>query len=142
VSGQIHAPAALPGGKIPGTQWVGGWEGPRAGLDAEVAKGEIPCSCRELNPGRPVRSLVNTLTELFRLLSERRATFHKNCILIWRSLRLAAGMPVFPVTFRMKHSRSHSNMDRTLDLHAAQRSEGSGMVEYNLWLQSYESKGN
>jgi hypothetical protein len=31
--------------------------GPRAGLDA-VAKTEIPCPCRELNPGRPACSVV------------------------------------------------------------------------------------
>jgi hypothetical protein len=33
VSGQRHAPAALPLGKKPGTDWVGGWVGPSAGLD-------------------------------------------------------------------------------------------------------------
>jgi hypothetical protein len=41
VSGQLHAPAALPKGKQPpGTHWIGGWVGPRAGLDA-VKKGKI-----------------------------------------------------------------------------------------------------
>jgi hypothetical protein len=35
VSGQGHAPAALyPRGKDPDTHWIGGWVGPRAGLDA------------------------------------------------------------------------------------------------------------
>jgi hypothetical protein len=34
VSGQLHAPAALPfGGRAPSTHWIGGWVGPRAGLD-------------------------------------------------------------------------------------------------------------
>ena len=28
-----HAPAALPPGKRPGTHCVGGWVGPKAGLD-------------------------------------------------------------------------------------------------------------
>jgi hypothetical protein len=38
--------------------------GPRAGLDA-VARGESrQCPYRELNPGRPARSLVSILTEL------------------------------------------------------------------------------
>jgi hypothetical protein len=38
VSGQIHAPAALPPGeRAPGTHWVGAWVGPRAGLDDVVA---------------------------------------------------------------------------------------------------------
>jgi len=30
VGGQIHAPAALPPGKRPGTHCIGGWMGPRA----------------------------------------------------------------------------------------------------------------
>jgi hypothetical protein len=34
MSGQRHAPIALPPGeRAPGTHWVGGWVGPRAGLD-------------------------------------------------------------------------------------------------------------
>jgi hypothetical protein len=31
--GQLHAPAALPPGNRPGTHCIGGWVGPRAGLD-------------------------------------------------------------------------------------------------------------
>jgi hypothetical protein len=44
VSGQLHAPAA----RIRGTHWVGGWMGPRAGLDA-VEKRKIPSPGRESN---------------------------------------------------------------------------------------------
>ena len=33
VGGQLHAPAALPPGKRPGTHCIVGWVGPRAGLD-------------------------------------------------------------------------------------------------------------
>ena len=33
VGGQRHAPAALPPGKRPGTKFIEGWVGPRAGLD-------------------------------------------------------------------------------------------------------------
>ena len=33
VSGQRHAPTALLPGKRPGTHCIGGWVGPRAGLD-------------------------------------------------------------------------------------------------------------
>jgi hypothetical protein len=33
VGGQRHAPADLPPGKRPGTHCIGGWVGPRAGLD-------------------------------------------------------------------------------------------------------------
>jgi len=39
--------------------------GPRAGQDP-AAKRKIPCSCRESNPGCPVRSLVTILTEATR----------------------------------------------------------------------------
>jgi len=33
VGGQRHVPAALPLGMRPGTHCIGGWMGPRAGLD-------------------------------------------------------------------------------------------------------------
>jgi hypothetical protein len=34
MSGQLHAPATLrPRERAPGTHWIGGWVGPRAGLD-------------------------------------------------------------------------------------------------------------
>ena len=33
VGGQRHAPAALPPGKNPGTRYIAGWVGLRAGLD-------------------------------------------------------------------------------------------------------------
>jgi hypothetical protein len=33
VGGQIHAPVALPPGNRPGTHCMGGWVGPRDGLD-------------------------------------------------------------------------------------------------------------
>jgi hypothetical protein len=35
----------------PGTHWIGGWVGPRAGLDAVEKRKILPC--REQNPGRP-----------------------------------------------------------------------------------------
>jgi hypothetical protein len=42
VSGQLHAPAALPPAKeTPGTHWIGGWVGPRTVLDT-VVKRKIP----------------------------------------------------------------------------------------------------
>jgi hypothetical protein len=53
VSGQRHAPAALnPRWKDPpGTHWIGGWVGLRAGLDTE-AREKILCLWQESNPGR------------------------------------------------------------------------------------------
>jgi hypothetical protein len=49
VSGQLHAPAALPLGRAPGTHWIRGWVGPRTVLNA-VVKRKIPSPRRESNP--------------------------------------------------------------------------------------------
>jgi hypothetical protein len=48
-----------------GTHWVGGWVGPRTGLDA-VAKRKIPSPFRESNPNHPAHSQVALPTELSR----------------------------------------------------------------------------
>jgi hypothetical protein len=48
-------PRFTPGEKTPGTHWIAGWVGPRAGLDAR-ARRKILCPCRGSNPGRPFRS--------------------------------------------------------------------------------------
>jgi hypothetical protein len=54
VSGQLHAPAALPPReRAPVTHWIGNWVGPRAVLDA-VVKRKIPSSRREWNPRTPI----------------------------------------------------------------------------------------
>jgi hypothetical protein len=37
--------------EAPGSHWIGGWVGPRAGLDA-VVKRKIPSPCRELDVSR------------------------------------------------------------------------------------------
>jgi hypothetical protein len=46
VSGHLHAPATLPPRKEP-PDWIGGWMGTRAGLDA-VETGINSCPCRKL----------------------------------------------------------------------------------------------
>jgi hypothetical protein len=47
---------ALPLGKgPPGTHWIGGWVGPRAGLDTEAGR-KVLCPCRGSNPSCLVRS--------------------------------------------------------------------------------------
>jgi hypothetical protein len=53
VSGQLHAPAALPPGKKPDTLWIGGWVGPRTVLEA-VVKRKIPSPRRESIPRTPI----------------------------------------------------------------------------------------
>jgi hypothetical protein len=49
------------------THWIGGWMGPRAGLDA-VAKRKNPYPCQESNPSCPAHNLVTIPTELLWLL--------------------------------------------------------------------------
>jgi hypothetical protein len=44
-----------PGERTPCTHWIGGWVGPRAGLDAG-ARRKILCPCWESNPDRPAHS--------------------------------------------------------------------------------------
>jgi hypothetical protein len=58
VSGQLHASAALPPGKQPpGTHWIGGWVGPRAGVDDMEKRKFLTLPGLELWPlGRPARS--------------------------------------------------------------------------------------
>jgi hypothetical protein len=63
VSGELHVPAALRPGKKPGTHWIGGWVGPRAGLDfwrkeKSLAPTGIP------TPDCQARSLVAIRTTL------------------------------------------------------------------------------
>jgi len=53
VGGKLHAPAALPPRKRPDTHCVGGWVGPRAGLDG-CGKSRPPTGIR--SPDRPARS--------------------------------------------------------------------------------------
>jgi hypothetical protein len=48
-------PRFTPGERTPGTHWIGGWAGPRAGLDAE-ARRKILCPFRGSNPDCPARS--------------------------------------------------------------------------------------
>jgi hypothetical protein len=47
VNGQLLAPAALHKERALSSHWIGGWVGPRAGLEAMV-KRKIPIPCREL----------------------------------------------------------------------------------------------
>jgi hypothetical protein len=50
VSNQLHDPGGFtPRERAPGTQWIGGWVGPRAGLDT-VVKSNIPSPCWDSNP--------------------------------------------------------------------------------------------
>jgi hypothetical protein len=58
--------------RAPCTHYIGGWMGPRTGLDMTAKKKNFSSlTCRKLNPGRPARTLVTILTELPRLCAFR-----------------------------------------------------------------------
>jgi hypothetical protein len=59
-----------PEGRARGTRWIGGWMGPRAGLDDMEKRKKISCSCQECNPDfQPVAFAL--MTELSRLYLKR-----------------------------------------------------------------------
>jgi hypothetical protein len=69
VSGQLHAPAALPPGKdppVPNGQEAG-WAPESFWTQLRRDKKKHYCPCRELNHDRPARILVSALTELSQL---------------------------------------------------------------------------
>jgi hypothetical protein len=49
-----------PLGRTHGTHWIGGWVGPRAGLDTQ-ARGKIHCLCRDWTP--VIQSVVRHYTD-------------------------------------------------------------------------------
>jgi hypothetical protein len=53
VSVELHAPVALPGVIASAILWLGGWVGPRAGLDV-VKKRKIPSHRQVSNPRTPI----------------------------------------------------------------------------------------
>jgi hypothetical protein len=48
-----------PGERAPGTHWIGGWVGPRAGLDT-IVKRKIFGPCQESNPRTPIVQAVTS----------------------------------------------------------------------------------
>jgi hypothetical protein len=56
VSGQLHAPAALPRESAPGTHWIGGWVDLRTGLNDVEKRKFLTLPGLKLRPlGRPAR---------------------------------------------------------------------------------------
>jgi hypothetical protein len=64
VSGQLHAPAALPQGKSPCCPLDRRLGGPQSRSGRGGEEKNIFYSCRESNPGRPATSLIIVLTGL------------------------------------------------------------------------------
>jgi len=55
VSGQLHALAALSlGERVHGSQWTGGWLGPRASLDAVEKTSQPPPGIKSLHHHHPI----------------------------------------------------------------------------------------
>jgi hypothetical protein len=79
-----------PGRLTPGTRWIGGYVGPRTGLDA-VTKGKKShyCPYREQNAGHPARNLVSC------------SIYYAQCYFLWlmyklhTALRTEVNLPVF-----------------------------------------------
>jgi hypothetical protein len=72
VSGQLHAPAALPRERAPGDHWIGGWVDLTAGLDDLEKKKFLTLLGLELRPlGSPARP-VAIPTTLSRLMSRQK----------------------------------------------------------------------
>jgi hypothetical protein len=64
VSGQIHAPAALPPGeRTPDTHWIGGWVDPRAGLDDVKKRNSWPYRDSNSDPS-VVQPIASRYTEV------------------------------------------------------------------------------
>jgi hypothetical protein len=79
--------------------------GTRADLNA-VVKRNNPCPCRESNPGRPSRSSVTILTELFRLLLYFRLLSKKLKIILYKTIILSVvlcGCETWSLTLREGH---------------------------------------
>jgi hypothetical protein len=70
------------GERAPGTHWIGGWVGPRAGLD-DVEKTKIALPYRKSNHGRPARSLL-----LYRLSYRVRKISQKSISVLFAKIRL------------------------------------------------------
>jgi hypothetical protein len=63
VSGHLHAPAALPRERAPGTHFIGGWVDPRAGLDDMEKWKLLPLSGLELPPLLVVQPVASRYTD-------------------------------------------------------------------------------
>jgi hypothetical protein len=87
VSGQRHAPAAH---FTPGTHWIGGWVGLRAGLDAG-ARRKILCPCRGSNPALRVSNPIALLEDAREL--DRLCRTENSARVSRRRLRVPLGYP-------------------------------------------------
>jgi hypothetical protein len=66
VSGKLKAPATLPPDKVPDIILIGGWVGPRSGLDDMEKRKFLTLPGLELQPlGRPALSRIILRNELF-----------------------------------------------------------------------------
>jgi hypothetical protein len=63
VSGQLHAPAALPPGNSPGTHFIGGRVDPRAGLDDMEKRKFFTLPGLELLPPLVVQPIARCYTD-------------------------------------------------------------------------------
>jgi hypothetical protein len=74
VSGQLHAPTALPPrDTAPDTHWIGGWMGPRAVLNT-VAKRKIPSRTKNVSKVLLYHSEYHVIIKYIRFISFKNIT--------------------------------------------------------------------
>jgi hypothetical protein len=83
-------PRFTPGERTPGTHWIGGWVGFRAGLDAG-ARRKILCPCRGSNPDRPARRII--YGEYYKLWSSSSYNFWRLWLLPPSLIRIVPSAP-------------------------------------------------
>jgi hypothetical protein len=132
MSGQFHAQAALP----PGTHWIGGWAGTKAGLDVEGRK-FLTLPGLELWPlGRPARS--QSLYQLRYGSVARDGNCQTFPLNFWRGISLVLCPDVFQcfyylVGFDVLKSRS---IMRVVTLHSPETAQCFGQT-YHFHLQGW-----
>jgi hypothetical protein len=113
VSGQRHAPTALyPRGNDPGTHWIGGWVGLRAGLDTEVT-GKIFYFCRGSNLDRPVVQSVARHYTNWATPAPNTNRLREQIMKLLNSMQFSPLCCRF-LSFRSKYSPQHSAIKHTI----------------------------
>jgi hypothetical protein len=125
VSGQLHAPACLPPGKIdPGAHWTGGWVGPRAGLDEEknlVTAGNQTPAVQPIATPTPHKH--RSQIRLYHVVSIRPPLWSSSWLQIQKSRVRFLALPDF---LRSSVSGTGSTQPREDNWGATWKSSGSG----------------
>jgi len=105
VSGQQHAPAALHSRESPGTDFTGGWVGPRAGLDVRNSSSPLGF---DLGPCSPVAQ------SLYRLIY--RAQYTHMCVFVYIYIYICVCVCVCLVNFTLEQTTMSQRSRRGIAL--------------------------